>query len=111
MSLILLNSNFEVEKTCQYSWNILESVEKDIEYSWNIREYVEKALEYSWSYKVWVEQALEYSWNIRTWVEKILEYSWNIFETGVTPGAFALYKFSSSKRQKTFYITITNKVK
>jgi hypothetical protein len=110
LSLILLNSNFEVEKTCQYSWNILESVEKDIEYSWNIREYVERVLGYSWSFKAWVEQGLEYSWNISAWVKKQLQYSWNIFATAITSETFVKYEFSSAKRPKAFYINILNKV-
>lgn len=112
MSLILLNSDFEVEKTQTYSWNILADVEKVLGYSWHIHEYVEKTLSYSWTITEWIEKALSYSWEIKGWIERALLYSWITARTvSMVQHEFSSqYEFSSPKRQKTFYIIISNKV-
>lgn len=113
MSLILLNSDFEVENTLTYSWNTYADVEKSLEYSWDILEYIEKVLEYSWTISEWIKNTLVYSWSVRNWVENTLVYSWNIIRSrswsSMEDGAIT-FNFCAKKLKTKFYSIIRRSI-
>lgn len=100
MSLLLLNSQYGVDKPLPYSWDVSGSVEKPLAYSWTVYQSIEKSLPYSWHVIATIEKALAYSWTIYQSIEKPLTYSWRIIRFFVSSAA--LRTFRSVKRKKVF---------
>lgn len=102
MSLILLNSNYRVEKRADYSFVVYDLISKNIDYSW-IPE-ISLDIDYSWETSIIpVSKNIDYSFDIYSMIQRNVYYSWNGYAFSDSPIENATgYEFKSNKRVKVF---------